>query len=63
MGGRQRLGGVLSELFVHEMTSARVACDGCDAVEPLGAEHVCMHAPASCLMMSLRGEVQPQRES
>jgi hypothetical protein len=43
------LAGVLSEVFVHEMTSARIACDGCDAVEPIGAEHVYMHAPGIVL--------------
>jgi hypothetical protein len=39
------LGGLLSEVFVHEMTSARVKCKGCSAIEPLGAEHVYMNAP------------------
>jgi hypothetical protein len=30
------LAGVLGEVFVHEMTSARVACEGCgDSDEPL----------------------------
>jgi hypothetical protein len=36
------LAGVLSEVFVHEMTSARIACDGCGEVEPIGAEHAYM---------------------
>ena len=39
------VGGVLGEIFVHEMTSARVKCEGCNAIEPLGAEHVYMQAP------------------
>jgi hypothetical protein len=39
------LAGVLSEVFVHEMTSALIACDGCGEVEPVGAAHVYMDAP------------------
>ena len=39
------LAGVLREVFVHEMTSARAKCEGCGTVEPLGAEHVYMQAP------------------
>lgn len=39
------LAGVLREVFVHEMTSARVKCEGCGEVEPLGAEHVYLQAP------------------
>jgi Family of unknown function (DUF6510) len=31
--------------LVHEMTSARVKCEGCSAIDPLGAEHVYMQAP------------------
>ena len=41
------LGGLLREVFVHEMTSARVRCEGCGATEPLGAEHVYMNAPGA----------------
>jgi hypothetical protein len=41
------LAGLLSEVFVHEMTSVRVECKGCGAIEPLGAEHVYMKAPGS----------------
>ena len=37
--------GVLREVFVHDMTSARVKCEGCGEVEEMGAEHVYMHAP------------------
>lgn len=39
------LAGVMREIFVHEMTAARVECKGCGAIEPLGAEHVYMQAP------------------
>ena len=41
--------GVLGEVFVHEMTSARAACKGCGEVEPIGAEHVYMQAPGIVL--------------
>jgi ribosomal protein S27E len=41
------LAGVLGEVFVHEMTSARIKCQECGEVEPLGAEHVYMKAPGS----------------
>jgi hypothetical protein len=43
------LAGVLREVFVHEMTTARVACAGCGEVEPIGAEHVYMQAPGIVL--------------
>jgi hypothetical protein len=43
------LAGVLSEVFVHEMTSARIACDGCGEVEPIGAERAYMQAPGIVL--------------
>jgi hypothetical protein len=39
------LAGLLREVFVHEMTSAQVKCEGCRAIEPLGAQHVYMNAP------------------
>jgi hypothetical protein len=38
------LGGSLSEIFVEEMTAARVACRGCGQVEPLGVEHAYVQA-------------------
>lgn len=41
------LGGAFLEIFVHEMTSARVECAHCNAVEAIGAEHVYMHAPGA----------------
>jgi Family of unknown function (DUF6510) len=43
------LAGLLREVFVHEMTSARVACAGCGEVEPIGAEHVYIQAPGIVL--------------
>lgn len=43
------LAGVLGEIFVHEMTTARLACDGCGKVEPLGAEHAYTQAPGIVL--------------
>jgi hypothetical protein len=41
--------GVLGEVFVHEMTSARVACNGCGEIEPIGAEHAYVQAPGIVL--------------
>jgi hypothetical protein len=43
------LAGVLREVFVHEMTTALAACDGCGKVEPLGAEHAYIQAPGIVL--------------
>jgi hypothetical protein len=43
------LAGSLSEIFVEEMTTARVACRGCGQVEELGAEHVYVQAPGAVL--------------
>jgi hypothetical protein len=43
------LAGVLSEIFVPEMTAARVACGGCGAIEPIGAEHAYLRAPGIVL--------------
>ena len=40
------LAGMLSELFVPEMTAARCRCDSCGRVEQLGAEHVYAHPQA-----------------
>jgi hypothetical protein len=39
------MAGVLGELFVREMTDARIACGGCGKVEPVGAEHAYTQAP------------------
>jgi Family of unknown function (DUF6510) len=43
--------GVLREVFLHELTSARGACTGCGAVEEVGAQHLYMynHAPGAVL--------------
>jgi phage FluMu protein Com len=41
------LGGAFQELFVQEVTSAHVECAHCGKVEPIGAEHVYMHAPGA----------------
>jgi uncharacterized protein DUF6510 len=46
------LGGAFLEIFFHEMTSAQVECAHCGAVEPIGAEHVYMHAPGSVVRCS-----------
>jgi hypothetical protein len=39
-------GGLLQELFVHELTSARGACASCGAVAEIGAQHLYMYAQA-----------------
>lgn len=39
------MAGVLGEVFVREVTAARIACGGCGKVEPVGAEHAYMQAP------------------
>jgi hypothetical protein len=41
--------GILGEVFVHEMTSARVACKGCGESEPIGAQHAFVQAPGIVL--------------
>jgi hypothetical protein len=43
------IAGALREMFMHDMTSARIACDGCGEVEPIGAEHAYTHAPGIVL--------------
>jgi hypothetical protein len=37
--------GALQDLFVFEVTAARGRCEGCGAVEPIGALTVYMHGP------------------
>jgi hypothetical protein len=54
MDGETRLdgngiAGVLGEIFVHEMTAARVECGSCGRVEPVGAEHAYVDAPGTVL--------------
>ena len=39
------MAGILGEVFLQEMTTARFACGGCGKVEPVGAEHAYMQAP------------------
>jgi hypothetical protein len=39
------IAGVLGEVFVHDVTAARIACGGCGKVEPVGAEHAYTQAP------------------
>jgi hypothetical protein len=39
-------GGLLQELFVHELTSARGACASCGAVAEIGAQHLYMYTQA-----------------
>ncbi|HEV8563623.1 MAG TPA: DUF6510 family protein [Actinomycetota bacterium] len=43
------LAGTLGEIFVPEMTTARVACGGCRKTEPIGAEYAYMRAPGFVL--------------
>lgn len=43
------LAGMLSEIFIQDMTTARVACGGCGEVEPIGAEHAYVRAPGAVL--------------
>jgi Family of unknown function (DUF6510) len=46
------IAGTLGEMFVHDMTEARIACKGCGSVEPVGAQHVYMQAPGIVLRCS-----------
>ena len=43
------IAGTLGEVFVDEMTSARIACKGCGNVESVGAEHAYVQAPGIVL--------------
>jgi len=43
------MAGTLGEVFVPDMTMARILCAGCGAVEPIGAEHAYVHAPGLVL--------------
>jgi hypothetical protein len=43
------IGGTLGEMFVHDMTAALIACEGCGNVEPVGAEHAYVRAPGIVL--------------
>ena len=46
------IAGTLGEMFVDEMTSARIACKGCGSVESVGAEHAYVQAPGIVLRCS-----------
>jgi hypothetical protein len=58
--------GAFREVFAHEMTSARIACEGCGEVEPIGAERAytqapgivlrCRHCQAVLLVMTRRDD-------
>ena len=39
------MAGILGEVFLQEMTTARFACGGCGKVEPVGSEHAYTQAP------------------
>ena len=41
------IGGLLSEIFVPEMTSAQAVCASCGAMNPIGRTHVFVHAPGA----------------
>jgi hypothetical protein len=41
--------GTLREIFVHEITSARIECGSCGRIEPVGAEHAYVQAPGLVL--------------
>jgi Family of unknown function (DUF6510) len=41
------IAGLLRELFVLEMTTARATCAGCGAVNPIGRVEVYNHAPGT----------------
>ena len=43
------IAGVLQEVFVSEVTTARIACAGCGNIEPIGAEHAYTQAPGIVL--------------
>lgn len=43
--------GLLQDVFVHEVTSARGACAGCGAIGEMGSQHLYMapHSPGAVL--------------
>ena len=41
--------GTLGEIFVDDMTIARIACGGCGKIEPIGAEFAYIQAPGVVL--------------
>lgn len=46
------LAGTLREVFMHEMTVARISCGGCGQAEPIGAQHAYVQAPGMVLRCS-----------
>ncbi len=60
------IGGVLGEVFIHDLTAARATCGGCGAIEHVGAEMAytrgpglvlrCRHCQAVLIVVSRRGE-------
>jgi DNA-directed RNA polymerase subunit RPC12/RpoP len=41
--------GALGEVFMPEMTTARIVCESCGSIQPIGAEHGFVHAPGIVL--------------
>ena len=41
------IAGMLSEIFIPDMTTASIRCKGCGEVEPLGAQHAYVRAPGT----------------
>ena len=52
------LGGVLSEVFAADLTTATTTCAGCRAVAPLAALHVYLDAPGAVARCPGCGVVQ-----
>jgi hypothetical protein len=48
------IAGMLSELFVPEMTTARCRCATCGRIEALGAEHAYAHALSPGVVLRCR---------
>ena len=43
------MAGALGEIFVRDMTMARIVCGGCGTMEAIGAERAYVHAPGVVL--------------
>lgn len=52
------LGGILSEVFAADMTTATTTCGGCRAVAPLAVLHVYLDAPGAVARCPDCGAVQ-----
>lgn len=48
-------GGLLQEIFVHELTAARGACASCGIVSEIGAQHLYMYPQAPGAVLRCRG--------